>query len=202
MLVVVGRIKEALSFRERLQTVEPFIPQYNNQTANFMLIDGQNRAAITILEALPAGYGPYTSLAHAYAAEGRYGQAADTLLAIKGGDDRDSGPLEDAARLLRSAPTKVKAPEALPVFRGQLTYIYAYIGALDRGLEETERAIAEGRIPVLAQIRHIWSPEYAPIRKTERFKALVRNAGFVDHWRARGWPDRCRPVGADDFVCG
>ena len=42
---------------------------------------------------------------------------------------------------------------------------------------------------------------YAPVRKTERFKAFVRNAGLVDYWRAKGWPDLCRPMGADDFVC-
>jgi len=35
----------------------------------------------------------------------------------------------------------------------------------------------------------------------ERFKALVRKAGLVDYWRARGWPDVCHPVGADDFAC-
>jgi hypothetical protein len=29
----------------------------------------------------------------------------------------------------------------------------------------------------------------------------MRNIGLVEHWRARGWPDLCRPVGADDFVC-
>jgi hypothetical protein len=39
------------------------------------------------------------------------------------------------------------------------------------------------------------------LRKTERFKTLVRDAGFVDVWRVRGWPDLCRPVGADDFAC-
>jgi hypothetical protein len=47
----------------------------------------------------------------------------------------------------------------------------------------------------------LWHSSYAPLRKTERFKALVRNAGFVDYWRARGWPDLCHPVGADDFAC-
>jgi hypothetical protein len=35
----------------------------------------------------------------------------------------------------------------------------------------------------------------------QRFKAYVRKAGLVDYWRARGWPDLCRPMGADDFVC-
>jgi hypothetical protein len=31
--------------------------------------------------------------------------------------------------------------------------------------------------------------------------AYLRNAGIVDYWRAKGWPDLCRPVGVDDFVC-
>ena len=47
----------------------------------------------------------------------------------------------------------------------------------------------------------MWGNEYAPMRKMERFKAFLRKAGFVDYWRARGWPDLCRPVGAADFEC-
>jgi len=39
------------------------------------------------------------------------------------------------------------------------------------------------------------------VRKTERFKALMRNTGIAKYWKARGWPDRCHPVGADDFAC-
>ena len=42
---------------------------------------------------------------------------------------------------------------------------------------------------------------YAPVRKTERFKAFVRAAGLVEYWRARGWPDLCRPTTGDDFEC-
>ena len=104
-----------------------------------MLIDGQNQAAIAILEALPAGRrARNVTLAHAYAAEGRYGEAADTLLAIQAIVRQAGNRIEeDAARLLRSAPTKVKAPEALPAFRDELTYVYAYVGALDRGLERS-----------------------------------------------------------------
>jgi hypothetical protein len=29
----------------------------------------------------------------------------------------------------------------------------------------------------------------------------VRKAGMVEYWRAKGWPDLCHPVGADDFAC-
>ena len=50
-------------------------------------------------------------------------------------------------------------------------------------------------------IAMLWHPSYAPVRKTERFKAYVRKAGLVDYWRASGWPEFCRPIGADDFVC-
>jgi adenylate cyclase len=195
-LVYGGRIKEALGIRERLRTLEPFVPQYNNQTANIMLIEGRTQAAIAILQALPAGGPRNISLARAFAAEGRYGEAADTLVATPLADrvvSRQS--IEDAARLLRSAPSKVTAPEALPIFMNQLTYVYAYVGALDRGLD------VQGRFLSLPQVRQLWSPEFAPVRKTERFKALMRNAGLADLWRARGWPDLCRPLGADDFVC-
>jgi hypothetical protein len=48
---------------------------------------------------------------------------------------------------------------------------------------------------------HVWAKPYDRLRKTERFKTLMRNAGLVDYWRARGWPDLCHPLGADDFVC-
>ena len=42
---------------------------------------------------------------------------------------------------------------------------------------------------------------YSSVRKTERFKVFARNAGYVDYWRAKGWPDLCRPTTGDDFVC-
>ena len=30
---------------------------------------------------------------------------------------------------------------------------------------------------------------------------MMHKAGLVDYWRERGWPDLCRPMGANDFVC-
>jgi hypothetical protein len=42
---------------------------------------------------------------------------------------------------------------------------------------------------------------HAPVRKTERFMAYVRKTGFIDNWRAWGWPDLRYLVGANDFVC-
>jgi hypothetical protein len=140
-----------------------------------------------------------TLLARAYAEEGRYGEAADTLLATPQQDRNEVSrqSVEDAARLLRTAPTKVKAPEALPLLEGNLIFVYAYVGAPDRVFEIFERnlEIQSGAGS------NFWLPLYAPLRKTERFKALMRKAGLVDYWRARGWPDLCHATTADDFVC-
>jgi tetratricopeptide (TPR) repeat protein len=170
-----------------------------------MLNNGQNQAAIAILEAAPAGDAGGTvgnrlvTLARAYAAEGRFGEAADTLLAIPEFGQQSRESIEEAARLLRSAPAKVSLPEALPAWDNELGFVYAYVGAPDRVLDHPERVAIRGLNPPAA--RYLWSSEVAPARRTERFKALVRAAGYVDNWRVRGWPDHCRPMGADDFVC-
>ena len=47
----------------------------------------------------------------------------------------------------------------------------------------------------------LWHPSYTTVRKTERFKSYARKAGILEYWKAKGWPDLCRPMGADDFVC-
>ena len=198
-----GRLKEALTVREKLRTLEPFVPIYNISTAFVMQLNGQIAATIPLLEPITSagGVGAQRNvyLAAAYASAGRYGEAADTLLLITGNlVSRRS--VEDAARLLRTAPAKAKAPEALPELEGVLNFVYAYIGAPDRILDAPERSLAIGYVNSNA-LRSIWDPLYAPVRKTERFKTLIRNMGLPDYWRARGWPDLCRPVGADDFTC-
>jgi hypothetical protein len=114
-------------------------------------------------------------------------------------NERSPRAVQDAAMLLRAAPAKVKAPQDLPALQAELSFVYAHVGALDRVIEYPERLTKIGYMA--SGFGLIWDPLYAPLRKTERFKVLVRNAGLVDYWRARGWPDLCRPLGADDFVC-
>ena len=55
-----------------------------------------------------------------------------------------------------------------------------------------------------------YNPIYAPQGLTfhaERFisdprmKEAIRNEGLVEFWKEHGWPDRCKPVGDDDFIC-
>jgi hypothetical protein len=133
----------------------------------------------------------------AYAATGQFEKAADTVLLIRQQVPR--GAVEEAARLLRTAPARVSAPQRLPTLQADLNFVYAHIGALERAMEFPERGLDVG-VANSGNIQ-IWAPEFGQLRKTDRFKSYARKAGLVDYWRGRGWPDLCRPVGADDFVC-
>jgi adenylate cyclase len=47
----------------------------------------------------------------------------------------------------------------------------------------------------------IWYPVMKDVRQLPRFKEYMKEIGLVDYWKRFGWPDLCRPVGDDDFVC-
>jgi hypothetical protein len=165
-----------------------------------LMADGQADAAIAVLAVTPPRQGNhYTVAAQAYAMAGRFDDAATQILRINNKNIFGPGePVEVAARLIRSAPAKVADPSALPPLHQWVNWIYAYIGAPDRLLDYPERAVQAGEQD---RIYRLFTREYAPVRKTERFKTLVREMGLVDYWKARGWPDLCKPVGANDFVC-
>ncbi len=180
--------------------LEPLVPIYSSNLGFVMQLNGQDEASITLLRSTSGtALGRNTSLARAYAAAGRNAEAADALLAIN--DNRASRrSVEDAARLLRTAPAKANSSATLPLLEGELGLIYPFAGALERVLEFPERG-ADINFLGTVTMSPLWYPSTAPLRKTERFKALVRKIGLVDYWRAKGWPDLCRPMGADDFVC-
>jgi len=205
LLADAGRVKDALAVRDKLRTLEPFVPIYNVYTALIMEAGGDRISAIRMLEAIPPDAGAVFSISKAllaggYAALGRYGDAADALLATR----PDYPPfnrqsVEAAALLLRSATVKGSTANA-PTALGGLANFYLYSSSPDRALEDGEY-LARVKFTVPGSFILYWAPEFSSLRKTERFKALVRAWGFPDYWRARGWPDRCRPIGADDFEC-
>jgi len=195
-LAATGHIREAMRVQNQILAQEPFVPVYHSRAADLLWAMGQNDAAIKIF-----GGGNDIRLAKIYATAGRYGQAADMLLAVStssfNADRRRS--LEDAARLLRSAPAKVSAPDALPQLDPDLGFVYLFVGADGRSLEFVEKEISANYYGGI--FRDPWAPPSAALRKTERFKAFVRKARLVEYWRARGWPEFCHPIGADDFAC-
>src|SRR5262249_19154360 len=142
-LATTGHLRNSLSIRERLLTLEPFVPIYSINNAEIMQYNGQSQASIPILEAIPAdaagGLFRNVYLAHAYAAAGRYAEAADALLAIRG-ESVGRRSVEAAAQLLRQAPAKAPA-DTLPLLDGELNFVYVYIGVPTRVLDYPERLI-------------------------------------------------------------
>jgi TolB-like protein/DNA-binding winged helix-turn-helix (wHTH) protein len=47
----------------------------------------------------------------------------------------------------------------------------------------------------------LWRPGESGLRASRTFRDHVRSRGLLAHWRAHGWPDRCRDDGAGGFVC-
>ena len=197
-LAGLGYLKQALPVRERLRAMEPYVPIFSITFARYLWASGQTDAAIALFGS-PAGANrlDYVLI---YASQGRYGEAADLLEAIPAPDPSLKPLGEAAVRLLRTAATSAAPPRTLPQL-GYLGHFYIFTGVPDRVLEYHEGNVKIGWLGADAEIAILWAPPYAPVRKTERFKAYVRAAGMVDYWRAKGWPDLCHPVGADDFVC-
>ena len=73
----------------------------------------------------------------------------------------------------------------------------AYFGDPDFALDALEKGI---KIHARGMFK-IWNPVMKEVRQLPRFKELVREIGLFDYWKEYGWPDLCRPVGDDDFVC-
>ena len=193
LLAAVGRLKEALAMKQRLRALEPFVPVFTGSTAVLLWLNGQNDAAMAIFKDRPS-----LGLAAIHAAAGRYGEAADALLETE--PENASEVVKTAANLLRTAPVSaVASPRTLPRL-GYLGFVYLYVGVPDRVLEAYERNVEAGYLVALPN-GLLWHPSYAPVRKTDRFMIYVRKAGLVDYWRVKGWPEFCRPTGADDFVC-
>jgi adenylate cyclase len=191
LLLRVGRLKEALRIKQQVVALEPFVPVYTGNLGEALWLNGQNEAALAVLKSGPRGNNRAAELARVYASMGRYSEAADSVLELPAGVYPPE-LVAEASRLLRMAPTTVVSPETLPRLAA-LGFIYPYIGAPVRVLEFYEEGYDD--------IKSLWHSSFAPIRKTERFKAILRNAGLAEYWRARGWPAFCRPVGADDFEC-
>jgi TolB-like protein len=188
-----GRLKEALARRQQLRELDPFVPVYNRATANVLWLTGQDEAAIALYNRDPTGGNTELQLARIWAAMGRYAEAADSVQRMNAAA-YPTGVIAEAIRLLRTAPAAAP-PQSLPRL-GILGFVYLHVGAPERALDFYEDGFF---IP--PDFSLLWHPSYAPVRKTDRFKALMRKVGLVDYWRAKGWPDLCRPVGADDFVC-
>jgi hypothetical protein len=163
-----------------------------------MSINGRNQEAIATAQGIGIPFIRGYTLPSILAANGRFKDAADAIGLIPGGNFPPE-MVEGAAMLLRAAPTKAASPQALPKL-GLFSFVYVYVGASDRVLDAFEGGVRDG-YSVSMFNAFLWHPSYAALRRTERFKTFVRDAGLVKYWRARGWPEFCHPTNGDDFAC-
>ena len=184
--------------RERLRMLEPFVPVFNVTTGDLLRLNGQDDAAITMLRDVPADL----SCVRSFLRESMRRWAVMLMPPIRSCRLPGTflpGTVEEAVRLLRTAPMPASSPQTLRHL-GYLEFVYLYVGAPERVLDFYEGKVATG-YSVPSSVASLWHPSYERVRRSARFKTFVRNAGLVDYWKARGWPDLCRPMGADDFVC-
>jgi TolB-like protein/Flp pilus assembly protein TadD len=207
----VGKLKEALALASQLRALEPYVPTFSADVGRILWENGQGDAAIDMLKPLIpliAVSSVRANLAMMYASLGRFDEGADML------DSAAANPIfseeskalrHQAAAILRAAPRKYLASQNSPRFFATgvpMDFIYLYTGDPERALETYEDTVKAGQVGGPGgTFGYLWHPSYAPVRKTQRFKAFVRNAGIVDLWRAKGWPPFCHPTDADDFVC-
>jgi TolB-like protein/DNA-binding winged helix-turn-helix (wHTH) protein len=201
----VGWQKKAAAMGQRLLALDPYMPTWKQDTAEVFWENGQSDMAIEMLKSLINRQSGATSLAMMYASVGRYADAADVLETARKVPNSHSPEWPSMFRLaedlLRQAPANVNLPPPPPRL-DRVGFAYLYVGASEHALDTYEDTLKSGLVGGQGgQFGFLWHASYAPVRKTERFKMFVRKAGFVDYWRQYGWPDRCRPIGADDFVC-
>lgn len=204
-LVEEGRLKQALQMRTTLHKLEPFVPIYNVYTAVVMLLNGDNKGAAALLEPLPpdgaVGAQRNEYLAFAYATQGRYALAADTILKITPNLTYIStSDARLAADIIRKAPVRIEAGAQSLASLNELGFVYFFVGAPERFLDMPERLL-EAHLTGARVSWLIFDPSLSAVHKSGRFKALMRNEGLIDYWRAHGWPDFCHPTNGDDFVC-
>jgi tetratricopeptide (TPR) repeat protein len=201
LLSEVGRPTAALSMQGQLVAQEAFVPNVSMNRARYLWLNGENEAAIAILKTLPNGR-PNNNIARILASMGRFSEAA-RLLAEDAATPNPPEWIDDAVRRLLAAPAKVVAPENLPRLGLTESYIYAYIGAPERVLEPYEAVAETGYAPnvYIQFVGLLWHPAYSSVRQTERFKRFARKVGLVEYWRAKGWPEFCRPTIGDEFEC-
>ncbi len=130
-------------------------------------------------------------------------------LGTKGTLSRDdivySDPIFDVAKQNMDSPkeglSKLRGLYALEDMSfGGLNFISfwaAYFGDSEFAVEALEKGV---RIHA-SGMAISWWPVMKDVRQLPRFKEFVREIGLVDYWKEYGWPDLCRPVGDDDFVC-
>ena len=206
-----GYFKESLAFAERAVALDPLAAIYWNTVGHAYSAIGyatgdQNdyREAINqylkAKELNPELIYPYTSLAWIYYEQNRLDELEDIVQSAV-----DEGVLPpDELPITQNLIAKTRqGDDALRSALKEELPFYTKLQIANR-LNDTEAAIKlhekEWNLSYQHEVTVLFDTS-PTLRKDLRWKAQVEKSGLVDLWRARGFPDWCRPLGDDDFEC-
>lgn len=205
LLANVGQLGKAREIAEKLLALEPYVPTWKQDAAEILWQGGQEDRAVKLLTSIIERPSVPSTLAMIYSSQQRYSKAADVMEnALKARGELGQGQTQmwrTAINLLRIAPEKAPFGGEFPRL-GRVGFVYLHVGAPDQALQIYEDEVRTGLVGGQTDFfGFLWHPSFAVVRKTERFKTLMKNARMVEYWQQRGWPDYCRPAGDADFVC-
>ena len=202
-----GRVGDAHREIEEAYRLDPLNAAIAGSLAWSHSVAGDYETAITMLEtAEELDWGdfalPYIALNHAL--KGDTKSAAELYAGF--GTTRHFAHFNWAPLFLKALQDKrhanefaetmvrmVDAGEALP---RTTYYMLALVGS------EMFRTVLERSPGSDNYIWALWYRDASAIRQTPAFRELVTELKLVEYWRrSNQWPDLCRPVGGDSFIC-
>ena len=191
-----GYVKEALQLSEKAHADDPLNLPTATGTILARWLNGDDKGAIALAKSLPSPNG-VALLTGIYASQRRFQEAADAMAPIAGNAGSAAARV---AELLRKAPAATR--ESLPsnAQGGLVRMVYPALGGWDLGIAAHERSFDAGVLSGRT-LSWVWHPANAAARRSDQFKTVVRKTGFVELWRAKGWPPQCHPTTGDDFAC-
>jgi len=208
MLGYVGRDADAVTAALQLVTMEPFVRVFWSQ----LLYDAlrlDQRAVVKDAAARIRAIDPdfYDGIAAEFSLALYWGRMNEARAALAEASKRNPEVMADDAVLFAWATHAPGADEAAvqrTIARANDANVVLY--ALVRG--DADWVFKYFRDSLVARYwRMQFYEELAavpgrPLLADPRAKALLREYGFEAYWREKGWPELCRPRGADDFECG
>lgn len=220
----IGRARESLPYLELARRVDPLLagPLIHLTMAYDAL--GDTDRAVALYERMDDLVGnDFTAMApHFWRMLERAGVDAAIDVLMRANNASEAETLEslrslpdepDASRVFRLFGEYIDAPER---GRAALHAVYddptsdnfvvmlnvallaAHYGDIDLSVAALRRhSLSAPRL--MAQFA--WIPLLEDVRSHPEFEDMIRDLGLVAYWREAGWPEHCRPVGADDFEC-